>query len=258
MYCYGNSSHWVASISFIKDLLPMDNLFLGEESIKTMEAFHWAESVKKVLEIDQDEIFIINLTNQIVETLSQYTIAHDFIHYLEEVTPILFERNFSRVWQILGDALITKDYVYFMHLKDVIGTKNGWLGGNGALFENPEYYPIITEWCRNNQEKGLRLIANMMPLGINKDGNTVWHPFSRSIIDEFGRNTKVLGNLSANMGTYGTTGSRIPYLTTMKTLLLQLKNHSIENVRKWAQSELKEFEKQIKLDQLNNEQDLIN
>jgi uncharacterized protein (DUF2344 family) len=131
------------------------------------------------------------------------------------------------------------------------------MGGNGILFENEERNKIIFEWCKTNAPKSAIRIANMMPLGIQHEGQIVWHPFSKMVIDEFGNNEKVLSELSANMGTYGMTGSRVPYLEGLKDLVEQLKNHPLGEVRKWAERKSEYLDKEIKLEELSNEEDLL-
>ena len=131
------------------------------------------------------------------------------------------------------------------------------MGGNGTLFENEKRNEIIFEWCKKNSEKGPRRIANIMPLEIETNGTVTWHPLARKIIDEFGNQQEVLDELSANMGTYGTIGSRVPYLTSLKILVSELRTHTIPEVRKWADSKIKSLEIEIKLEELSNEEDNI-
>ena len=97
----------------------------------------------------------------------------------------------------------------------------------------------------------------MMPLGIKQDEKTSWHPFSKKIIDEFGSSKEVMSELSANMGTYGTVGSSIPYLKMLKELITDLIEHPDDFVRQWANYKLKSLERQIKLETLSEEEDFL-
>jgi hypothetical protein len=256
MYCYGDGNRWKECREFLKNLVsePMN---FQIKTLQTMEVFHWKEVVEKILTEEKESYFARKITEQIVSVCSEYDVHYEFEHYATEILKTLFDVFFADIWDILGAAILSKNYIFFMHLKNMIGTKNGWMGGNGILFENEERNKIIFEWCKTNAPKSAIRIANMMPLGIQHVGQIVWHPFSKMIIDEFGNNEKMLSELSANMGTYGTTGSRVPYLEGLKDLVEQLKNHPLDKVRKWAERKSEYLDKEIKLEELSNEEDQL-
>jgi hypothetical protein len=256
-YCYEDGNRWKECREFVKKLVsePMN---FQIKTLQTMEVFHWKEVVEKILKEEKDVDFARKITKQIVSGCSEYDVHYEFEHYATDILKTLFDGFFPDTWDIIGAAILSKNYIFFMHLKNMIGTKNGWMGGNGILFENEERNKIIFEWCKTNAPKSAIRIANMMPLGIQQEGQIVWHPFSKMIIDEFGANEKVLSELSANMGTYGTTGSRVPYLTGLKDLVEQLKNHRLDEVRKWAERKSEYLDKEIKLEELSNEEDQLN
>jgi hypothetical protein len=124
----------------------------------------------------------------------------------------------------------------------------------GILFAQKENFETIINWCRKHPDVAPKRIANMMPLAIEIDGNLGWHPFAKSVIDEFGYNNDVLAELSANMGTFGFTGSVVPYYTSQKILIAQLLNHPIEHVRDWAESKLKYLDTTIRREKLDDEE----
>jgi len=97
----------------------------------------------------------------------------------------------------------------------------------------------------------------MMPLDATIEGRLVWHPFSRQIINTFGNQEAVLNELSANMGTYGSVGSRVGYLEMLRDLVAQLKDHPIKEVKEWARKYFSYMEKQIKLEEISDEEENI-
>jgi hypothetical protein len=258
MYCYADKeTGWEECIDFIVDLVLTENMAINVDNIHTMDSFHWSEAVKKIIELRGKEEILKKVSVQIQEILADHQVPHDFRHYLSEIIKLLFDKNFDLVWSILGEGLISKDYIYFMHFKDIVGSKNGWMGGNGCLFGNPAWFDTLVEWSRNNPEKGPKRVANMMPLAVDDNGKAVWHPFSKRIIDEFGSKEGVLASLSANMGTYGSVNSRIPYLQQLQSILEQLTDHSLIEVRTWATNELSYINKEIEREKLSNEEDFI-
>lgn len=56
------------------------------------------------------------------------------------------------------------------------------------------------------------------------------------------------------MGTFGTTGSSVPYYKNQKILLEQLLDHQLENVREWAENMIEYTERCIRRKELDDEE----
>jgi len=254
MYCYGSQERLNYSFGYLKSLISEGNMLINNDNTYRLEGHHWSVIVEKILESKVESEFAKNISRQIIEFCGEKNFNYSLDTYLSKVLSILFEKYFYTVWDTFGSAIIG-DYMIYFHLKNMIGTKNGYMDSRvGVAFINSAYYEYIIEWCRQNSEIAPQRIANMMPLSVNIDDKETWHPFSKMIIDEFGEYENVLENLSSNMGTFGTVGSSVPYYQTQKTLLLELINHKKDKVRNWAKGMLDYTEKSIKREQLNDEQ----
>jgi len=254
MYCYGSQERLKYSFDYLKSLISEGNMLINNDNTYRLEGHHWSVIVEKILETQTESEFAINISRQIIEFCGEKNFNYSLDTYLSKVLSILFEKYFYNVWDTFGSGIIG-DYMIFSHLKNMIGTKNGYMDSRiGVAFINPEYYAHIIEWCRKNNEIAPQRIANMMPLSVTIEDKENWHPFSKMVIDEFGDYENVLENLSSNMGTFGTVGSSVPYYQTQKALLLELINHKKEKVKNWARGMLDYTEKSIKREQLNDEQ----
>lgn len=257
MFCYSSEEKWQANKGVFKSLIASGNMTIDNENTGSMDSYHWSDAVIKLLTKDDDSEFAITITKQIIEFCSQAHFNYSFDTYIGNVILHLFDKYFETTWKYFGEGIIG-DYMTFFHLEHMIGTRNGYLDGReGIAFRNPERHKIILEWCRQHPEIAPERITHMMPLSINEDNEIRWHPFSKAIIDEFGDNEKVLRQLSSNMGTFGTVGSRIPYFTTQKKLLEVLVNHKIPRVKEWAIGMLEYTEKTIKREQLDDEEHFL-
>ena len=257
MFCYQNEQKWEQNIEFIKDLIDSDNMLIKNENSYRIESFHWSDSCEKILSNNNEVNFSVTVAKQIIEFCSQVNFNYSIESNLLGILKILFEKYFDMTWTYFGKALIS-DYTTFFHLKNLIGTKNGYFGNvEGLMFNSPEHYAVILEWCSQNPDKAPQRIANIIPLGISENYYAVWHPFSKKFIDEFGDDKVVLDQLTANMGTFGTVGSRVPYFTAQKQLLMALSAHHFESVRKWANGMLEYTEKEIRKEKLENEEDYM-
>jgi hypothetical protein len=259
MFCYNSEDKWEFNKGFFKELISSSNMTIDNNETGSMENYHWSDTVLKILTKEKDDNFAIIITKQIIEFCSQRHFNYSFETYISNTILHLFENYFESTWEYFGQGIIG-DYMTFFHLKRMIGTRNGngFGAGEGILFRNPDHYETILTWCRNHKEIAPERIAHMMPLGISYNDEIKLHPFSKSIIDEFGDNEKLISQLSSNMGTFGTVGSSIPYFLTQKRLLEELITHPIEIIRKWAIGMLDYTKKTIKLERLDDEEHYIN
>ncbi len=257
MFCYNNDERWDTNKAFFRNLISSGNMTIDNEGTGRLEGFHWSDSVTKILTKDNDNEFAITITKQIIEFCSNPYFNYSFDTYLSNVLLVLFDKYFDSIWEYLGEGIIG-DYMTFFHLKHLIGTRNDYINGReGVAFNNKDRSKIIINWCRQHSEIAPERIANMMPLSVKENNKIKWHPFSKAIIDEFGDNEKLLNELSANMGTFGSVGSSIPYYTTLKKILQELVNHKIDRVKDWAVNRLEYTEKTIKREKLGDEEHFL-
>jgi hypothetical protein len=225
--------------------------------VQTMDLYNWSEIVEKILNGNPDEDFARKIMEQIIQAASLPDIHYDFEQYASKILAIVLDKYFDSTWDILGSAILNSNFLFFLHIKNMVGGKNGGMEENGILFEREERNEKLFEWCKKHSPKAAIRIANFMPLGVQQDKGLSWHPFTKRIIDEFGNDERVLSELSANMGTYSSSDSSIPYLSRLTDLAGLLKNHPIEMVRKWAISKVQSLNKEIRLENLSNEEDQL-
>lgn len=254
MYCYNNQERFKYSIGYLKELISKDNMLINNDNSYRLDGHHWSGVVEKILDENTEKEFAIVISQQLVEFCGEKYFNYSLESYLHKVHSILFERYFHVVWETFGNGIIG-DYLNYFHLKNMIGSKNGYMNKTkGIAFMNPDYFEHIIAWCKQHEDIAPKRIATMMPLSVKIMDKETWHPFSRMVIDEFGDDEKVLENLSSNMGTFGAIGSSVIYYQTQKTILLELVNHEKEKVQNWAIKMIEYTEKVIKREQLEDEQ----
>jgi hypothetical protein len=221
--------------------------------VRNLDVYHWSNSVEKILRSSNDIPFSQIVTSQIIEFCSKPHFNYSFDTYLKNTLKFLLDNYSESVWELIGNGLI-ENYLTFFHLKNMLGTRNGNWGHQGHLFENPTLNEKILQWVRENSEIAPIRIANMMPVESSQSETVEWHPFSKTIIDEFGEMEGVLKDLSANMGTFGSTGSSVPYYKNQKLLLEKLLDHQKSKVREWAENMIEYTNKCIKREELDDEE----
>jgi uncharacterized membrane protein YheB (UPF0754 family) len=264
MHCYENNERWQEHKGLMRDFISSENLLLGQGA-NSMEPFNWTTSVTKLLNSTNDDKLAKIIAGQLIEFSDDKNFSYAFDTYLFEVFRVLFDQYFKTVWPIVSKGIVG-DSITYMHLKGMIGSKNGSYGKQGVLFVFPNNYNDIYNSCEKDPKAVLR-IAYMMPIiqqssVVDEETEVTtqeidWHPFTKAFIDKFGKNDKMLNELSANMGSYGSVGSSVPYYQAQKLLLEKLLKHPISNVKSWAKKMLEYTNKSIKIETLGDEQRYI-
>lgn len=256
MYCHGDTDKWDQCIEFIKKLIAKDNMIIELSDVINLDVYHWSDSVEKILKSSNDIEFSKIITAQIIEFCSEPHFNYSFDTYLKNTLKFLLDNYYESVWELIGNGLIGNYFTYF-HLKNMLGTINGNWGFQGHLFENTALNEKILQWVRVNNEVAPIRIANMMPIESSKSETIEWHPFSKTIIDEYGEMDRVLKEISTNMGTFGLTGSFVPYYKNQKLLLEKLLDHPITKVREWAENMIEYTNRCIKREELDDEEEYL-
>ena len=81
-----------------------------------------------------------------------------------------------------------------------------------------------------------------------------WFSLTKNLIDAYGEDEAFLVEISSNLHSMSTVGSRVPYLESRVKLLKILLDHPINSVQTWASKEIERFEKEIKLEKIRDEE----
>ena len=253
MYCHGSNDKWNDCKEFVKDLITKENIIVEVSDIGNIDIYHWSDSIEKILKESNEVEFSKNIARQIIEFCSEPHFNYAFDTYVKNVLKELLDDYYDSIWEIIGAGLIG-DYLTYFHLKNMLGTRNGTWGHQGHLFEVTSRNEKILDWVRRHNDLAPKRIANMMPIESGDNETIEWHSFTKSIIDEFGSMDGVLKELSANMGTFSSTGSSVPYYKNQKILLEKLLDNKSEKVKEWAENMIEYTEKCIKREELDDEE----
>ncbi len=145
---------------------------------------------------------------------------------------LLLGKYFDVVWADLSKALLSdgEEYWTYHRLKDIMGSMIGGAYNEiGLLFENDNTEALM-EWCEQNPFVAPERLMYMAPVF---EGDA----FSKIVymlVDEFGKNVKVMNALGHNLGCFGWVGSVIPLYQKELRAVETLKEHKYEEVRAWS------------------------
>jgi len=252
MNAFKDTRRWTAITENVKTLILSDNLILMNPSPRVMEAYYWGSTVMQLLSTGADIPFAKQISQQIVDYCSVPEINYNYDVEVLKVVQALFDIYFDAVWDIFGECLLSPFPAYYnmtnlLQTRDLQNAKAAW------LFEDRSRWDKLYNWVDRHKEMAAKRIAALMPLGEQKEGQVIWHSFSRAFIERFGDQPGVLEAVSASMGTFSLSGSATGYYKTQRELLLELSNSASLQVRDWVAGMLEYTDREIKRSQIEDE-----
>ncbi len=246
------------SFKYIEGLMLKHNLLLM--GANNLDGHAWQESVAVLVKTSKEESDSAKLFLQhIVEYCSKRkSIIGEFDIYLKNTLIFFKENYFTEFWLVISAALevpLEKSLARW-NLKQLLQSHMGFEGVERSVLFNitDVQFENILAWCRKNPKENAPVIAEMVYLYEKVGEIFTWHRFAKKIIDEFGMNKEVLSSLSANIGTYGWSGSIVPLLARQKKMFEELLSHKIPEVVEWADKQISYLSKNIKEESYRDEE----
>jgi len=217
-------------------------LLIGEKQSQ-MAGHNWEVVSNKLLRINKDIELAKYLAEEIVAICGSDEVQWDIINYnTKRVLEVLLKEYFEECWDIVGKALMSEDWATRHYLEDIVGPGHEKEKGEALIAEISQ--EGLLKWCKKNLPRGPVAIAHLTPVFSSEKEKTSWHPLARKLIDEFGNIEEVRNKLDSNLWSFSSVGSRAPYYQKRIDLLTELSNHPTKEVREWAASGIKYFEKE--------------
>ncbi|MFK5912884.1 MAG: hypothetical protein QM484_00800 [Woeseiaceae bacterium] len=251
MYCHGSEEKRSACKQTFKNLLvdlPLDR----ENKRKALEVHHWKTAVEKIID-DNDSEFAKKLIERILISCNDKMDYGDIHHYIKPVIRLLFKNYGGEVWPIIAAAIKTADNLQKYRLSQLLSSEDGFNKVTTSVMEDLDE-DILKEWCVSEPNIAPEFVAKATDVYVRADEGYKLSSRAKFLIDTFGNNEKVLRTLSVNMGSFGWTGSVVPYYEKEIIALESLSEHGLENVREWADRRIMSLKKQIEQEKERDEE----
>lgn len=232
VYVEVDNSTWLEYKSTIRELLMVKGVYSKMHEYSQRYDLYFVSYTKKIIE-ESDNEFIIFLSTEIIDFIKEINVL-SYGTMMENIMLYLIENCMELVWEGIGEQILNNS-LFYLTAKFHLGVNEGTMYHEGVLFKSEKNQKILFEWSKRNIPKAPQVLAGIMPTSyINSEGKLDWHPFAKIIIDNFGDEKLVLDELSANLGSFGSVGSSVPYLEGKLELVSLLFNHKFDEVREWA------------------------
>lgn len=232
----------------IKQIIMVDGVVSQIQENHSIGAMYVIEWIRELLKEKSDQDFINFIIKEVIKNISDKDIP--FVDSnIEKLFNLLLSYHFELAFPQIGELL--SNYLTSIKIKRIIGVNDGFFYSEGIIFQDQEKIDILYEWCEAKPLIRFPIIAELMPTEAKgEDDKITWHPFAKKVLDNYGNIEHVLSRVSNNLGTYGTVGSSLDYLTSKKVLMESIQDHSIPEVRNWAIKHIAQYKREIK-DEIN-------
>ena|ERR1035438_4805338 len=167
-------------------------------------------------------------------------------HERHRILADIFRVHGDKCWPIFGQALLSEKWFLFddlirahdLHVPNA--PEDTFTCSLWSLRRE-----VLIPWCQTHPEAVPRLLEVMGLFTASKDGALEWHPLALALLDGFFTRTYT-GAIRANLFSYGSIGSRVPYIERRIALLSKLEAHAKPDVRELAADVISAFEEDKK------------
>ncbi len=237
MHCYADESKW----SVYKDLL--EQLTVTPEVVSMRhDLYHWRDTVKKLVRANPSEEWIRILTKAMIKEATEGKDSFFVSDTFAEIIGLLLKDYPKFVWPIFEEALQEKENRY--RVVDLLGRGGSRFDDSGSPLWNLPVDHFKT-WVEAHRDL-IPLVLHFMSLYSVDESETGgerfrWHPHALVLI-ELGEKDSVKQCISSNLLSFGSTGSRVPYLDKRIALVRDLMATENSELRAIAGSVMRTLE----------------
>lgn len=238
-------------LNYIKSVVEEENLLININTSRTIDLYSWQEMMAFLINKFQVKI-CINISNQIVEYQESLSFYSRGDLHIANIANLTLDIDFKNCWNIYSKLILEKKTIEFWNIFDMSFISG--VTSNHPFFCNDARNKKLLSWLLKNREIAPWIIR-VAPL-YDENGQD-WFSFSEELINIFGKDKHFIDELSCNLHSMTTWGSRVPFLKSRLKLVEQLKDHKIEEVKEWANSEIEHFEKKIKMEEISDDEGFL-
>ncbi|QXE87819.1 hypothetical protein KP003_05290 [Geomonas nitrogeniifigens] len=251
MYCLNDKEKWryckQTFSTFAKDL----SLNNKNRQIR-LEMHHWQTMVNHLLNTEGDE-FAKSVIKAIMNSCNEKMDYGDLLHYVKPVMRKIFQLYGREVWPLVADAIKNANRLMRYQLLQLFERGDRFEEKESSILtELPE--DLLIEWCNGSPEIAPEFVAMATEVIMECEGDYLITPNTKYLLDNFGDDDKVLSALSANMGSFGWTGSLVPHYEMERAALETVKSHPREKVRDWVSRRIDYLDKMVEKEKLRDEE----
>jgi hypothetical protein len=233
MYCFQNTDRFRATASLFKKLVVHNRI----REANDRHRYDWKSAAIQLVMIETNEQWYRELAENIFEIIktSHYSMYSNGEY--AEVIRLMLNKSPQVISPVISEALRDSDDRKVMRLGQFLARTDGWRDESGSplwalspddfqswLRENLQLVPILLEHMPlfvTNRVSGSNGVVDV-DLDPPRANSYQWHPHTRILLEEGIESSKIRNAMISNLLSFGSTGSRVPYLEERKRIVQEL------------------------------------
>lgn len=236
---------------YIKSVVDEENLLININNTNIIDLYSWQELMILLINKFQNQI-CTTIANQIVQYYESISLFSSGDLHIAIIANMTLDVDFEKCWDIYSKLILEKNTIQFWNIFDMSFISG--VTANHPFFCNDIRNKKLLSWLLKNKEIAPWIIR-VAPL-YDENGQD-WFSFTEELINIFGKDKHFIDELSCNLHSMTTWGSRVPYLKSRLKLVEQLKNHKTKEINEWANREIDGYEKTIKMEEIRDEEGFL-
>ena len=239
-YTFRNEERWKILKPYIKKILSTDYI-LKESKHSVMDSDHWQNAVTKMLEENTDEVFAISITKQIVDICLDHEGYGRCDFSIRPVLELLIKKYHSVTWPIVAHALENKAIIGngSYNLYHLLGKSDSFRCIDNVIWNLPS--EKLIKWAKEFPSNVSDLFTYIGLYYVDKEGNYQWHPMVIDLLENCYEEDHY-NQIRMNFSSFGSSGSRVPYIENRINLFKRLIDHPDSKLQKLARILISDFE----------------
>ena len=167
----------------------------------------------------------------------------------------LIETHPKAIWTEASRLFLKNDPIVQIHFKYLIEAPPENHLCSGLFYNLPA--ELYLDWVRKDPSRRASIVLEWMPITIETDDGLSWHPELEAFIQEFGTADHVLEELSDRFFPRSSSGSLVPYIEPLISLIEMWASHPLPEVRHWASRQTVNIRNWVMQEQQRDEENMV-
>jgi len=253
MFAFRDEARWQQIQSSVRELMMLDGFVA---TLDDRNEHHWEEHCRRLF-AQPDAPLAISLATQIVGAENADGPDMSFDSTRKRLLTLLFTKHGAETWPIIGAALLGEDSFRFSGLLSADTLHTGITPDQPPeSFSSPFWAleaKVVIPWFRQHPEAVESIFRSVALFTTQPDHSLAWHPLILEMMREFFE-PSYASEIGANLWSFGSSGSRVPYIQRRIRLLESLLKESKPALRAMARTWIDHFKSDLADEKKEDEQ----
>ncbi|MDB5822082.1 MAG: hypothetical protein JWR21_786 [Herminiimonas sp.] len=252
MYCHGDTEKFKSSRFTLKQLV-LTTPLNDKSNVGHSVMYHWGRVATELLEFEGIE-YSEALCRHMIAASEDKLDHNDLWNTIKPLLSNVIIKFGEALWPLFGNAIVSAGPVERYWLQMLLERDNSFDRKNVSIFSLLPV-PLVINWCREHPEIAPRFVARSFSVFKETGEIKVPSDLFVSLLENFGGDSGIDGELAANLGSLAWSGSLVPYLQSDRTALLPLIGHANPHVRTWAREYIKYLDEAIARESMRDDEE---